>query len=280
VIGRYKNIIWSYSSQNDAWASMIRFTPESDVGKGRIPIDYLALFLLRGGHVWTSGRSERGGGLAAVLPQVTTTQRFPLDLRCEVGGSRPGCRGELASAGALPYRDDCVTMLDKVDGSFRSDADMPFRQIARFDCMQHAYRDRYDPMTAAHHGLPERLVLWDEVTKPGRYFDPGDTLGPQGFTYVEVYDPAYWMKRNTIQSQLCFHPMYRMKAYDERSAIDGGTIAIWVSKYDTVVPDVSAGIAVAAPSVHFGFPLWFFKRAEVDSVVAVIFDEWGIRKAQ
>jgi hypothetical protein len=278
VIGRYKNIIWSYSSQLDAWSKEIQFTPESDVGKGRIPVNYLAIFLLRGGHAWTSGRSERTGGLAATVPQVTT-DRFPLDLRCEVGGGQSDCRGSLASAKCFPYRDDCVTMLDKIDGNIRSDGGMPFRQVAHFDCMRFAYRDRYDPMTTARPGLPLRLSLWEEVTKPGRYFDPSDTLGPQGFTYVEVYDPAYWMKRNGVSSQLCFHPMYRMRSYDERSALDGGTVAIWVSKYDTVVPDVASGVAVAAPSVHFGFPLWFFARAQVDSLAAAIFDEWEIRKA-
>jgi hypothetical protein len=67
-----------------------------------------------------------------------------------------------------------------------------------------------------------------------------------------------------------------MTAWDERSVLNGGTIAVWVSKYETTVPGVSAGIAVAAPSVHFGFPLWFFKRSEVDSLVTVIFDEWNI----
>ena len=34
--------------------------------------------------------------------------------------------------------------------------------------------------------------------------------------------------------------------------------------------------AVGAPSVHFGFPLWFFNRAQVDSIADVIFDEWQI----
>jgi len=274
VIGRYKNIVWEYSSSNNAWNKVVQFIPESDVGKGRQPIDYLACFLLKGGHVWTLGRSERAGGLAAML--APTAQSFPVNLQCELVSNKSNCGPDRSGAGCFAYRDYCVTVLDKVDGRFRGDADMPLRLSQRYDCMTRGYRDDADPRTASHPGLPQRLDLWVEVTKPGRYFDPGDTLGPGGFTYVEVYDPAYWMKRNSLQSQPCFHPMYRMTAWDERSVLNGGTIAVWVSKYETTVPGVSAGIAVAAPSVHFGFPLWFFKRSEVDSLVTVIFDEWNI----
>jgi hypothetical protein len=278
LIGRYKNIVWEYSSSNNAWGTVIRFVSESDVGKGRLPINYLACFILKGGHLWTLGRSERAGGLAAMLS--ATAQSFPVNLQCELLGNRSSCGLDRSGVTCFAYRDYCVTMLDKVDGVFRQDADMPHRRVQQYDCMRRAYRDNADPLTAAHHGLPKGLDLWEEVTKPGRYFDPYDTLGPGGFTYVEVYDPTYWMKRNSLQSQPCFHPMYRMIAADVHSVLNGGTIAIWVSNYDTVVPDVSAGIAVAAPSMHFGFPLWFFKRSEVDSIVTVVFDEWRILKVQ
>ena len=35
-------------------------------------------------------------------------------------------------------------------------------------------------------------------------------------------------------------------------------------------------VGVSAPSFHFGFPLWFFAQSQVDSIVRVVFDEWGI----
>jgi len=70
--------------------------------------------------------------------------------------------------------------------------------------------------------------------------------------------------------------MYRFRAMNEASVLNDCTVAIWVTRYDDIVPDVSGGIALAAPSFHFGFPLWFFRREAVDSIADVIFAEWGI----
>jgi hypothetical protein len=52
---------------------------------------------------------------------------------------------------------------------------------------------------------------------------------------------------------------------------------LWLSKYDHVVPDVEIGVAVAAPSAHFGFELWFFNRAQVNAIIDLIFQKWGIK---
>jgi hypothetical protein len=279
LIGRYKNVIWAYSAENNAWSRMIAFTPESQVGKaGTYPVNYLSIFLLKGGHLWTLGQGQRGAGLAAALP--VAARSFPMNLACEIAGNRDDCGGDRSGVRSMPYRDYCVTVLDKVEGVFRSTAGMPDRIRNQYDCMSFALRDDSDPLTAAHPGLPPRLDLWDEVTKPGRYFNPEDSLGPGGFTYVEVYDPAYWMKRTGVRSQPCFHPLYAMHAKSEYSALNDCTVALWVTKYEDVVPAVSAGTGVAAPSFHFGFPLWFFRRSAVDSIVAVVFDEWGILQPQ
>jgi hypothetical protein len=67
-----------------------------------------------------------------------------------------------------------------------------------------------------------------------------------------------------------------MRAKSEYSALNDAAVALWVTKYEHVVPEVSAGTGVAAASFHFGFPLWFFRRSAVDSIVTVVFDEWGI----
>ena len=93
---------------------------------------------------------------------------------------------------------------------------------------------------------------------------------------MEIYDPAYWMEHNFLMSQSCFHPMYRMRSRNILSAVNNTTIAVWVTKYAGIVPEAVSGIAVAAPSVHFGFPLWFFDRDAVDQIVEVIFTEWQI----
>jgi hypothetical protein len=70
--------------------------------------------------------------------------------------------------------------------------------------------------------------------------------------------------------------MYRMKSKNTMSALNNQTVALWVTKYADVVPDVASGIAVAAPSAHFGFELWFFDRSQVSQIVDAIFGEWGI----
>jgi hypothetical protein len=139
-----------------------------------------------------------------------------------------------------------------------------------------AYRDDGDYVTAPHAGLPVRLDLRREVTSPGRYFDPDSTDGPGGLTYAEVFDPAYWMERSNLPHQICFHPVYRMRSKNPSSVLDHGTVAVWITRYEETVPEPASGIAVAAPSVHFGFPLWFFEPSAVDSIATVVFEEWGI----
>jgi hypothetical protein len=84
------------------------------------------------------------------------------------------------------------------------------------------------------------------------------------------------MRAINTNRQLCFNPMYRMRARSQYSAVNGDVVAFWTTKYAGVVADAEG--AVGAPSVHFGFPLWFFNRAQVDSIADVIFEEWGISK--
>jgi hypothetical protein len=276
-IGSYKNIIWTYSAYECAWQTLVYFTPESEIGQdSRLAVDYLPIFLTKGGHLWTLGRSDRNGGLAAIL--ASQAQVFPMSIECEITGNTSGCGDDRSGVLSFPYRDYCVTMLDKVQGTFRDDGGMPFRYTAHYDVMTHAYRDETDQYTVSHPGLPSRLELWEEITQPGRFFDP-DSLGlVGGFTYVEVYDPRYWMLRKGEVPQHCFHPIYRMKAKSENSVLNDCTIALWVTQHENIVPSVASGLAVAAPSFHFGFPLWFFERSAVDSIVQVVFEEWGIEK--
>jgi hypothetical protein len=276
TIGLYKNIIWTYSSSIDCWSDIVAFTPESQIGQGgNDQVNYLSVFLIVGGHLWTLGRSERGGGLAAVFPP--DARIYPVNVRCEITGNRDDCSGDRSGVYSMTYRDYCVTMVDKIQATFRTDDGMPDRIVDDYDAMSYAYRDDADNVTSLYSGLPERLELWDEVTQPGRYFWP-DTLseGPGGFTYVECYDPAYWMIRTNEISQSCFHPMYRMMAVSDESVLNNCTVALWLTRYADIVPDVRSGLSVAAPSIHMGLPLWFFKRSQVDSIAGVVLREWGI----
>jgi len=276
LISKYKNIIWTYSnSENVAtWPKMVKFLPESQVSQGtNIALNYLPLFLAKGGHLMTLGQGHRKGGLAAVIP---VTIAFPMYLKCEITGNTRGCEGDTSGVYSLAYKDYCVSMLDKVSGSFRDDADMPPRRLKNYDVLKYAYKDTLDPVTASYPELPEVLNLWSEVTATGRFYDPNSSYGPGGFDQVEVYDPEYWMSINFTSSQPCFHPMYRMRSKNTGSAVNRTTVALWVTKYEDIIPDVKSGVAVAAPSVHFGFPLWYFDHDAVNQIIDVIFSEWGI----
>ena len=273
-IGKYKNIIWTYSSTQDAWRKVIQFTPESQVGG--VPstsLNYLPFFLASGGHLWTLGRSEKTGGLAATWKQ-STMPLFPASFKFDMAYDPEDTSG----VNCMGYRDYCVSMIDKIWGSFKNNpGEVPPNYIRSLDrdAMRYAYRDDADFITGQYPGLPGQLDLWGEITKPGRFFDPQ----VRGFMYCEIYDPQYYMDFNITQSQQCFHPIFRMRSRSTLSFINNGTIAVWVTRYEDVVPQVESGVGVAARSLHFGFPLWFFDRTAVDQIVEVVFDEWQIRAA-
>ena len=271
TIGRYRNMIWvSSTDSGNKWKSVIEFTPESALGgrKNETP-NLVSIFLQKGGHVWTLGRSDRAGGLSAALGKNTTA--FPVDLRCEIGG--PGAC-DTSGMSSLPYGDYCVTVIDKVSGPFRDDSSMPPRILDHHDVLVAAVRDDGDPLTAAADGLPGTLALRGDVTAEGSFFCTDSTCSPGGFTYVEVYDPAYRLADVLAASQSCFHPIYRMRAASGLSAVDGQPVAFWFTRYEGIVPDAPGG--VAAPSVHFGFPLWYFRHESADSIADVIFGRWGL----
>ena len=270
LLWRYKNVIWSYSALDEinAWDNMVRFTPESAITSTTIlKFNFLSYYMASGGHIWTEGKSDKNGGLIAVL--YPPRQIEPINLRCEITGVRVGCDGDTSGVNSIAYKDYCVSVLDKIVPTPRIDPRMPARR-ADWDAMTYAYRDARDPVTTAHAALPASLELWSRATAPGMFFDPQ----VRGFTYGEIYNPGYWMSVSGVRLQSCFHPMYRMRTRSTLSAIDNVTVAFWTTKHAGVTAPVDG--AVAAPSVHFGVPLWFFNRAQVDSIADAVFTAWGI----
>jgi hypothetical protein len=269
-IAKYKNIIWTYSSEyrTTVWDDIVEF-----VGSYRdnriegITFNYLATYIRMGGHVWTLGKSDRGGGFAAVLASVS--QQFPINLRCEIFGPTSGCPDTIGTA-CTAYRDYCISVLDKVRGVYRTGPDVPYRNVDR-DAMSYCIKDETDPLTLSHPELPEQLELWDKITEPDNYFDPRH----RGFLYVEAYNPQYWMIQSYSRTQSCFHPMYRMRTRHTFSCLNNAVVAFWTTKYADVVAEAPG--TVAAPSVHFGFPLWFFNRAQANLIADAIFEEWQIK---
>lgn len=266
-LGRYRHLVWTYSPGGSTdWGSVMRFVPESLIGAVRHEVPNLvSIFLRAGGAAWTLGRSDGAGGLAASIEQGR--RFFPLDLGCEIAGPDPGC-ADRSGMRTLAWEGYCVSVIDKVLGQLRDDGRMPERRLDHFDVLRFAERADEDPLTALCPGLPERLELREEVTAEGSWFCADSTCSPGGFTYVEVYDPAYWLAAAGIGSRHCFHPIYRMRAADPASPLDGQPVAVWAEGFEgTAFP----------PSAHFGFPLWYFRPESVDSIAEAIFRTWGIR---
>ncbi|MCK4236323.1 MAG: hypothetical protein KAX38_04335, partial [Candidatus Krumholzibacteria bacterium] len=271
LIFKYKNIIWTYSTEGRSitWDDIVHFTiGTSSGGYPGETFNYVSAYLKAGGHLWTLGKSDRAGGLATVVP--ANARVFPMNLKCEIFGNTSGCT-DTSGVNCMAYRDYCVTVLDKVSACFRVDGNLPKRDIDQ-DAMNYGYKDDLDPVTAAHPDLPDELHLWDKVTEPGNFFDPM----ARGFLYVEAYDPEYWMSRNLVSSQPCLHPMYRMKTRNTKSCLTDAVVAFWTTKYANVLAEAPG--TVAAPSVHFGLPLWFFDRDQANAIADVIFTEWQIKQ--
>jgi hypothetical protein len=280
LILKYKNIVWTFNSDlaTSCYDNIIAFTPECMISWGSTLMrNSLLVFLAKGGHLITEGMSEKAAGLAAVLPVVQADRGFPLNLKCEFLGNSDDCEGDTSSVNSYPYKDYCITMLDKIDGAFRTDPDMPIRRIRNFDCMYPGAHKSNDMWHDRVPGMPDNLNLWSAILVAGRYYAPNEpSPRPGGFTPVEVYDPAYWMERTYVSSQGCFHPMYRMKSKNMVSVLNNQAVALWVTTYADVVPYVTSGVAVAAPSAHFGFEMWFFDRTQVNQIMDVIFRAWAI----
>jgi hypothetical protein len=267
VIGKYQNIIWTYgNSQDGALQLVIKFTPESMIGESTtVLINYLSLFLLRGGHVWTSGRSDLSAGGLSVTFLIAP--EFPAALKFD----HTPAQNDTSGVNCMAYRDYCISVIDKIIGTFQTGGEMPVRRLAD-DALSRCTLDPDDEVTAEYPGLPSDLTLSDDVTQSEMFFDPM----VRGFYYVEAYDPAYWIEVRQINQQRCFHPMYRMRTRSTRSPLDRTAVALWLDKYSSVEPTGAGLPAKAARSVHFGLPLWFFRATAVDSIADVIFEEWGL----
>jgi len=263
---QYKNIIWTFNAAVDyqdgaVWTRLVRF------GNTEF-LNFLPYYMAFGGHLWTLGQSERTGGLAAVIPGAPHGGRqYPNHIKCNLYTSDLSCE-DTTGVFTLIYRDYCVTVLDKIEGVLKTW--IPFARSKELDAISYCVLDHNDPVTGLRPGFPEKLVLWSKVTEPGMFFDPSI----RGFHYAEVFNPSYWMNYVGAREQSCFHPIYRMRARINRSVLDNQVVAFWTTKYAHVAGPVEG--SVAAPSVHFGLPLWFFNRAQVDSIADVIFETWQI----
>jgi hypothetical protein len=279
-IGHYANIIWTYSpSTRSGWRQIIPFTPESAVGTGTAQaINFLSLFLMKGGHLLSSGRADRTGGLYSAF---VAPPRLPASFKFDMAGFEAG---DTSGVNSMPYKDYCVSVVDKVLGQFHDADDMVpdvNRQIET-DAVRYLFKDddvSVEGGIVDYPGFPELLELDEMVTCPTCFFNL-QAPRPGGFTYVEAYDPQYWLDFKFFNSQSCFRPMYRMQARSTLSPLNHQTVAVIITKYRKAFEaDIEAGLPVSiipADSFHFGFPLWFFDHDSVDMIMEGIFAEWEI----
>jgi hypothetical protein len=166
---------------------------------------------------------------------------------------------------SMAWNDYYVTVVDKVIGQFKTGEDYPDGSVRRLsaDAMRSAYRHSGVP-----GDLPETLDLWEEVTRPGMFFD----IMVRGFYYVEAYDPEYYMNFRGLSSHDCFSPLYRMRARSTRSPLDHAAVALKVMR-----PECENIDDVIYDSYHFGIPLWFFDHEQVEQITDYIFEQWDIR---
>lgn len=257
-IFQYRHIIWTYGNAiSTSWERVVDFYPESMMSCFGTSASMLHMFLAKGGGLWTNGRADRRSGLAAIFPALPL---LPASFRDEMGLTPEDTTGT-NSIGQAAYG---VSVVDKVLGNHKvipGISRTPDRDALRF-----ALKETDDPLTSLLNGLPDTLGLWDEIICPECFFDPYD----RGFTYVEMYNPEYYMLYCFKEDLPHFHPLYRMRSRNVLSHIDWSVIALWVTRYS----HYEGGPGPA--SVHFGVPLWFFDHESVEQIRDVIFEEWGI----
>ncbi|HSG28075.1 MAG TPA: hypothetical protein VLA34_06310, partial [Candidatus Krumholzibacterium sp.] len=256
----------SNSKNSTTLGQVIGFMPESMITlSARLAVNYLSIFLEKGGHLWMEGRADRGyGGLSTAFPDPPM---FPAAFKYDMAPSLIDTSGVLS----MPYKDLCVSVVDKIVGNFRVGVDMPQRIIEN-DGLAYIYRDTDDVFAAGFTSMPARIDLWEELTCLECFFNPENNP----FIFVEIYNPEYWMEEMMIRPLECFHPLYRMRTAGWISPVDYATVAFIATKYSGKVPLVEDGVAVAANSYFFGLPLWYFDHGSIEQIADAIFLDWQI----
>ncbi len=206
----------------------------------------------------TCGRADRpGGGLSEIFPDEQTLPASVLDELI------PQDRDVEYAELSLVHDDYYVTVIDKVSGQFKTGIPGISRSLDR-DAMRMAIESG----GMQNPDLPDTLTLDETVTCFTCFFNPQD----RGFTYVEVYDPQYYMDYLGRESHDCFSPLYRMSSRSTMSPLDYGAIALVASN-----PICEDPGRTGYESYHFGLPLWFIDHEQVEQIADYIFDQWDIR---
>ena len=252
---RYKNVLWLDGGARREFCTWKRlYAPRSadDDRAGytdKYSFNVLDYYLRLGGHVWVVLRGDGRGQLAG------SVGHFPIEF--------PDYRGSKDHF--------CVQILDQVSGPFYPYPNLPYRDVS-IDALSYMRRAN-NVVTGRYKSFPARVDLRPEVVQSGSYFDPA----VRGFTYVEMYDPPYWMRNSGLTSSLNFNPIYLNMTVSSRSAVRHAPVAFFSTAFESVVGEAPG--CVGAPNVVFGLPLWFFREEQVDSIADAVFSAWQIRQA-
>jgi hypothetical protein len=218
------------------------------------------MFLAAGGNALTCGRADRSGGFGETFP-------VPPELPASVVDELlPGDYDREIAKHSIAHNDYYITVIDKVSGVFKSGEDMVpgvNRSLER-----DALRMAVEADNSSGLDLPDTLMLDEIVTCSSCFFYPMT----RGFSYVEAYDPEYYMDHIFASSHPCFTPLYRMKSRSSISPLNDAVIALRGTS-----GSCEQHRQTQYYSYHFGFPLWFMEHEKVEQIMDEIFRSWDIK---
>jgi len=271
VLADYRYVIWTYSnSQYSCWKQTIMLDRGPITSRDMFRPNNFKMFLAAGGAALTCGRADFRGGLSETFGGETM---YPVSVLGDLDGY------PVQDAERIPYSlahdDYYVTVIDKVVGPFRTWPAIPEGTIRTID--RDALIMAIGTGEPADLDLPDTLALDETVTCEVCFFNPRI----RGFTYVEAYDPGYYMDHIGAGSHPCFTPIYRMRSRNTLSPLNGAAIALRVATgsgghMGSLGIDGSYGPA-SHDSYHFGFPLWFMEHDKVQQITDEIFRSWEIK---
>jgi hypothetical protein len=279
-LAQYKNVIWDahggynlLSTSNPFLYDVIRFIPEdpnySVVGK--LQPNLLALFMAAGGHVMICGHQPM------TMVKIISQKRYPLIFQYELLADQDGNYEDQidnpVGDNSFAYKEMCIDVLDIACTSWDllrkpDDNGCGVTHQRTVDCR----RDGLRQCLPIDMNFPQ-LELRDEVTGFGHAYAE-DRKGLND----ELYNPPYFRcGQLDLGPRDCFEPIYGHGCLNTNSAIYNAPNAAWSSTFAHVVPEVVAGVAVAARSVIWGFEPVFMDTVQVRGALEyIVFEEWQL----
>jgi hypothetical protein len=279
-LAQYKTVIWNVrggynllESQLPMLYDWIGYVSKHHAQPPASPLhtNPLAQYMAVGGHVLICGEQP----ITMVIPKseiFLIRPKFPFIFKYELDGDQDGnYTDDPPGIHSFAYREMCLDVLDIAytdANSLRKPGEngCGVTDVRTVDPQGDGLRE-CDPIDT---NFPA-LALRPEVSDPGKFYAP-DSRGLN----CELYNPQYFSCfQLPLDPRECFEPIYGHGCIDGTSVIYSAPVAAWTSAFAHVVPDVAAGVAVAARSAVWGFEPYYFEPTSVRQALEVIlFDEW------